>query len=88
MPPLWVPRRPSTISSIRAHGMENAISWSWVWPKMRSPEQGRMTWGSPVCMVVTMMSAHTARPSNEEVSRPPRFQSAAWVRRITWAGLA
>ena len=47
-----------------------------------------MTCGSPVFMVVTMMSAHTARPSNEEVSRPPRFQSAAWVRRITWAGLA
>mgnify|MGYP003694734881 CR=1 FL=1 len=29
-----------------------------------------MTCGSPVCMVVTMMSAHTARPSNEEVQPP------------------
>ena len=76
------------ISSIRAHGMLKAISWSCVWPKMRSPEHGRITWGSPVCMVVTMMSAHTARPSKEEARRPPRFQSAACVRRITWAGFA
>jgi hypothetical protein len=68
--------------------MENAISWSWVWPKIRSPEQGRITCGSPVFMVVTMMSAQTARPSKEELSRPPRFQRAAWVSRMTCAGLA
>jgi len=59
-----------------------------VCPKMRSPEQGRMTWGSPVCMVVTMMSRRRPRPSNEEWRRPPRFQSEAWVSRMTWAGLA
>ncbi len=47
-----------------------------------------MTCGSPVFIVVTMMSAHTARPSNDDARRPPRFHSAAWVRRITWAGLA
>jgi hypothetical protein len=38
-------------------------------------------------MVVTMMSAQTIRPWNEDASRPPSFQSAACVRRITWAGL-
>ena len=47
-----------------------------------------MTCGSPVCIVVTMMSAQTARPSKDEASRPPRFHSAAWVSRITCAGLA
>src|SRR6266446_6198621 len=73
MPPACVPRRPSTISSILAHGIANAISWSWVCPKMRSPEHGRMTWASPVCIVVSTMSAQTARPSKEECRRPARF---------------
>ena len=76
------------ISGIRAHGIAKAISWSWVCPKIRSPEQGRITWGSPVCIVVTMMSAQTIRPWNDDASRPPLFQSAACVSRITWAGLA
>ena len=30
-----------------------------------------MTCGSPVCMVVTMMSAHTARPSKDDARRRP-----------------
>src|SRR2546428_12991592 len=72
------------ISSICDHGIVNAISWSCVWPKMRSPEQGRITCGRSVRMVVTMMSAHTTRPPNAEASLPPRFQRAAWVSRITW----
>ena len=88
MPPSWVPRSPSMISSIWPHGIVNAISWSWVWPKMRSPEQGRITWGWSVRMVVTMISEQSMRPPNDEASLPPRFHSAAWVRRMTWAGLA
>ena len=76
------------ISGIRAHGIAKAISWSWVCPKIRSPEQGRITWGSPVCIVVTMMSAQTIRPWKDDASRPPLFQSAACVSRITWAGVA
>ncbi len=83
-----MPRRPSTISSAQSQGNEKAISWSCVWPKIRSPEQGRITCGIPVCIVVTMMSAQTARPSNDEASRPPRRHSAACVSRMTCAGLA
>ena len=73
---------------MRVHGIVNAISWSWVCPKIRSPEHGRITWGSPVCIVVTMMSAQTMRPWKDDASRPPRFHRAAWVSRMTWAGLA
>ena len=65
-----------------------AISWSCVWPKIRSPEHGRITCGWSVRIVVTMISEQSMRPPNDEVSLPPRFQSAAWVRRITCAGLA
>ncbi len=88
IPPAWVPRNPSMISSMRFQGIENAISWSCVCPKMRSPEQGRITWGSPVFMAVTMISLQSIRPPKDEVSLPPRFQSAAWLSRITWAGFA
>ena len=76
------------ISSIWLHGIVKAISWSWVWPKMRSPEQGRITCGWSVRMVVTMISEQSMRPPNDEASLPPRFQRAACVRRMTWAGLA
>jgi len=75
-------------SSIWLHGIVKAISWSWVWPKIRSPEHGRITWGWSVRIVVTMISEQSMRPPNEDVSLPPRFQSAACVRRITCAGLA
>ena len=88
MPPACVPRSPSTISSMRLQGIVNAISWSWVCPKMRSPEQGRITWGSPVRIVVTTISEQSMRPPNDDVSLPPRFQSAACVRRMTCAGVA
>ncbi len=88
MPPACVPRSPSTISSICAHGIVKAISWSWVCPKIRSPEQGRITCGRSVRIVVTMISEQSTRPPNAEASLPPRFQSAAWVSRMTWAGFA
>ncbi len=88
MPPAWVPRSPSMIASMWFQGIENAISWSWVCPKIRSPEQGRMTCGASLFIAVTMISLQSIRPPKDEVSLPPRFQSAAWVSRITWAGLA
>ena len=76
------------ISSTCAQGIVKAISWSCVWPKIRSPEQGRMTCGRSVRIVVTITSAQSTRPPKAEVSLPPRFHKAAWVRRMTWAGLA
>ena len=47
-----------------------------------------MTWGRSVRIVVTMISEQSIRPPKAEAILPPRFQSAAWTRRMTWAGLA
>ena len=68
-------------------GKLKATSWSCTWPKMRSPVQGTIIWGSPVMWGAMARSAQSMRPRNSLARVPPRFQSQAWPRRMIWAPL-